>query len=58
MLPCTCGHRDLDHQTDDGSCHTCGCVAYVAEGTNCLPRTDDAEPAVPVAGTGRLPSRH
>lgn len=41
MRPCTCGHHDFEHDEDDGSCRTCGCAAYVAEGSNCEPVTAD-----------------
>lgn len=37
MLPCTSGHQDYDHDTDDGSCRTCGCSAFVVEGSHCEP---------------------
>ncbi|MGH9152631.1 MAG: hypothetical protein ACRD03_09585 [Acidimicrobiales bacterium] len=37
MLPCTCGHSDFEHDTDDGSCATCGCAAFVVEGSHCEP---------------------
>lgn len=41
MLPCVCGHHEAAHGTDDGSCATCGCLAFVVEGANCEPLTDD-----------------
>jgi len=37
VLPCVCGHGDMAHQADDESCGTCGCLAFVPEGSHCEP---------------------
>jgi len=53
MLPCTCGHNDFEHDTDDGSCATCGCIAFVVEGSHCEPLSaDEAAQGITTADRG------
>lgn len=53
MLPCTCGHQEIQHGTDDGSCAVCGCLAFVVEGSNCEPLSaEEAEQGVRLAERG------
>ena len=53
MLPCTCGHSDFEHDTDDGSCRTCGCAGFMVEGSHCEPLSaDEADRGVRLADRG------
>lgn len=55
MLPCTCGHGEHEHQTDDGSCRTCGCRAFLVEGSNCEPVTEGGDATAATAPRGWHP---
>ena len=53
MLPCICGHHGYQHDTDDGSCATCGCAGFVVEGSHCEPLSaGEVERGVTVAERG------